>query len=257
LPRLFKKLPVPDAGSLPVTPCVEASFSVAEPNDCGLRDSNPTGEHSSAVPVLYLDLGFLANLADRALRFVQIVQHFEETGRPTPAASTIERLTCCLSPPRVRGTLWELTSKEIATRSVGNLSRRNVALVGRFELPRVVERGIPPGRRRRVGEFGCRIPAGSAFERGRILNRPVVGDVRRLLLHPLRPRGLLHPLAEALDRVEAHLNLGASAREPIGREGIRRCISPWERCVGQECCGGRTEGHDGIRLSIKGSGAET
>jgi hypothetical protein len=41
----------------------------------------------AAVLVLYLDPGFLANLANRALHFLQIVRQFAETGRPTPAAS--------------------------------------------------------------------------------------------------------------------------------------------------------------------------
>jgi hypothetical protein len=48
-----------------------------------------------AVPVLYLDPGFLATLADRALRFVQIARQFEASGRPTPAAS--KPLTICVS----------------------------------------------------------------------------------------------------------------------------------------------------------------
>ena len=46
----------------------------------------------SAVPVLYLDLGFLANLADGAIQFVQIVREFEGAGRPTPAASNSHNL---------------------------------------------------------------------------------------------------------------------------------------------------------------------
>jgi len=35
----------------------------------------------SAVPVLYLDLGFLANLADGAIQFVQIVREIEGFGQ--------------------------------------------------------------------------------------------------------------------------------------------------------------------------------
>ena len=50
------------------------------------------GDADSAVPVLYLDLGFLANLADVAIRFVQIVREFEGSGRPTPAASNSHNL---------------------------------------------------------------------------------------------------------------------------------------------------------------------
>ena len=38
---------------------------------------------------MYLDPGFPADLADRALRFVQIVKEFVDAGGPTPAASTI------------------------------------------------------------------------------------------------------------------------------------------------------------------------
>ena len=49
----------------------------------------------SAVPVLYLDHGFLANLADWALQFVQIVREFDAMGRPTPAAS--KPLSICVS----------------------------------------------------------------------------------------------------------------------------------------------------------------
>jgi hypothetical protein len=40
------------------------------------------------VPVLYLDPGFLSFLADHALRVVEIIRKFDDSGRPTPAAST-------------------------------------------------------------------------------------------------------------------------------------------------------------------------
>src|SRR6187431_1964282 len=45
-------------------------------------------ENRPAVPVLYLDQGFLADRASWALRFAQIVREFGDLGGPTPAAST-------------------------------------------------------------------------------------------------------------------------------------------------------------------------
>jgi len=41
-----------------------------------------------AVPVLYLDQGFPADLADRSFRFSQINGEFDDSDRPTPTAST-------------------------------------------------------------------------------------------------------------------------------------------------------------------------
>jgi hypothetical protein len=40
-----------------------------------------TWDRGVAVPALYLDLGFVANLADVALRFIQIAREFEGTGK--------------------------------------------------------------------------------------------------------------------------------------------------------------------------------
>jgi len=40
------------------------------------------------VPVLYLDPGFPANLADAALRVTQILRKSDDSRGPTPAAST-------------------------------------------------------------------------------------------------------------------------------------------------------------------------
>ena len=44
------------------------------------------------VPVLYLDPGVAADLADLALRLPQIIKEFGDLGRPTPAASTTKSL---------------------------------------------------------------------------------------------------------------------------------------------------------------------
>ena len=56
-------------------------------------------DEEPAVLVLYLDLGFLANLADVAIRFVQIVREIDVSGRPTPAASKpLETLKSLVSP---------------------------------------------------------------------------------------------------------------------------------------------------------------
>ena len=45
-------------------------------------------ENPPAVPVLYLDSGFLADRADSALRITQIIRESEDSDRPTPGAST-------------------------------------------------------------------------------------------------------------------------------------------------------------------------
>lgn len=73
-----------------------------------------------AVLVLYLDQGFLADLADRALRFVQIVREFGDSRGQTPAASTTKwlypshlialiRLRVEQTPPR--GSNWRRASR--------------------------------------------------------------------------------------------------------------------------------------------------
>ena len=41
----------------------------------------------ATVPVLYLDPRFLEYLADQALRVLEIIREFDDSGRPTPAAS--------------------------------------------------------------------------------------------------------------------------------------------------------------------------
>jgi hypothetical protein len=43
---------------------------------------------TATVPVLYLHLGVSADLADRAVRLLQIIREFEVISRTTPAAST-------------------------------------------------------------------------------------------------------------------------------------------------------------------------
>jgi hypothetical protein len=55
--------------------------------DARAQEEGPTADW--AVPVLYLDLGFLADRADSALRIAQIIRESDDPDRPTPAASTI------------------------------------------------------------------------------------------------------------------------------------------------------------------------
>jgi len=60
------------------------------------QEERPTADW--AVPVLYLDLGFLAERADSALRIAQIIRESDDPDRPTRRLHHSERCSDWCSP---------------------------------------------------------------------------------------------------------------------------------------------------------------